>query len=100
MHSRSPAACPAIACYSAAPGSRNGFVASSSVPAVGETIITAVPRHTCRQCNGRVSAVSQLAPCLLKEDAHFLTELADSFAQGPKGTGATRCQRFKGAAAA
>lgn len=34
--------------YSAAAGSRKGLVASSSVPAVGDTIITAVPRHTCR----------------------------------------------------
>ena len=34
--------------YSAPAGSKKGLVASSSVPAVGDTIITAVPRHTCR----------------------------------------------------
>lgn len=55
-HGRYKRQVPAKARYSAAPGSRKGFVASSSVPAVGETIITAVPRHTCRQCKSHVSA--------------------------------------------
>ena len=52
--------------YSAAAGSRKGLVANSSVPAVGDTIITAVPRHTCRSpdllawnyvCSSRMKAL-------------------------------------------